>query len=309
MEASKRATATLIAESLGLESVVGWAPSLPSLGVGFVEAFEPPPDATKPLLSWLSLLSISTAGIAAASAGIPEPTQDQVQLTAWSGPLTDVPHLITRLSVVHAADESNESLRLMMDFRPRLDAGYQDDPEPTSRAAFVKAGVRRDYDTAFFTPETRQWRETMLASCHDHGAVENAVPSAKVFSRVGSGKGDWSVCHGPLYLDVTMPHTETSLRTCLTACQDATDRWQTWVKAANTDTDDASSWMNSRLIYDRDNQVRAELFSNAVGEYEELLYGDADADADKGRVIALADAGRLDMIGHNDIGRGEGDYY
>jgi len=79
--------------------------------------------------------------------------------------------------------------------------------------------------------------------------------------------------------------------------------WLGWVGAASTETDGAASWMTSRLVYDRDNQVRAELFSAAVEEYVQL-FGDGDV----ARTLALADAGRLDMIGHNDIGRGEGDF-
>lgn len=314
VDASMRATATRIAESLDLESVVGWgSPAFPKLAVGMVEAYEASPDATKPLVSWLSLLSISTE-TAEATTDSPRAIQDQVQLTAWCGPLTDVPHLITKLAIVDnrndgngSSDDSPSYLRLMIDFRPRLDAGYQDaDREPASRSDFVKAGVRRDYDGAFFTPETRQWRASVLSSCQeDHGAVESTeIPQAKVFSRAGSGKGDWSQCHGPLYLDLSMPHNEGSLQTALSACTAAADRWLDWVQAASTDTDQASSWMNSRLVYDRDNQVRIELFSEAVEDYGKMFGNDEKT----GRIIALADAGRLDMIGHNDIGRGEGDY-
>lgn len=285
MEEAQRDMVERIAGSLELSPVVGWAPSLPSLGVGRVSAFEAAADATKPLVSWASWCTV--------------PAASSSQVTAWCGPLTDVPHLVLRLAV----DDDGRALSVVLDFRPRLDAGYDEaDRPPASRAAFVRAGVRRGYDAIYFTPEARQWR---LDAAAVTGAVDHdARPTARVLSRAGTGSGDWSPCHGPLYLHATLPPTQSSLDYAVRLCHDATDRWLGWVRAASTDTDQASKWMTSRLVYDRDNQLRAALFSAAAQHYADLLQDDATA-----RTLALADTGRLDMIGHNDIGRGEGDFF
>ena len=70
------------------------------------------------------------------------------ELEAWNGPSVEAPHFYA------CVDDDGDNLEVELDFRPRLDAGYDMAveataervyPAPTSRAAFPKKALRSDY--------------------------------------------------------------------------------------------------------------------------------------------------------------------
>ena len=213
-------------------------------------------------------------------------------LTVWCGPLTDCPHLAARVDV------GGGSLRISCDFRPRLDGGYENaDVEPASRAAFAQKSTREAYARQFFTPEMDEWRRSAIAGA----TVEHPRPLARVVSRTGSGargSDDGSPIAGPLFFDVEKPLSDEAIADAARTIDDAVDAMLGWLEDLSVDTASASSWMTSRLAYDRDCLVRAKVFADARAS-REAAFG-----PEVGLALAYADAGKMDMIGHNTLGRG-----
>ena len=93
-------------------------------------------------------------------------------LTAFCGPLTDIPHLIATCGV------SAGGVDLYIDWRPRADAAYDpafatlaEYPDPETREAFAESSNRKDYAAAFFTEEAEAWKAALLA-------LDGATPAA-----------------------------------------------------------------------------------------------------------------------------------
>mmetsp|Transcript_49562 Transcript_49562/g.72736 ORF Transcript_49562/g.72736 Transcript_49562/m.72736 type:complete len:126 (-) Transcript_49562:189-566(-) len=93
---------------------------------------------------------------------------------------------------------------------------------------------------------------------------------------------------GPLLVNARFPLTEQSLAQCCTAVTDFVHRYCTWMAEA-----EAVPWVTTRILYDRDCQVRLTLYQKAAKEY--------------GVDLAAADAGEMGMVGHNRLGLGRGD--
>jgi hypothetical protein len=105
-----------------------------------------------PNIAWCSGLTMNGAEVARGS------------ITAFCGPLTDVPHLIATCGV------SNGGIDLYIDWRPRAESGYDPDiatladyPDPTTREAFSEGGNRKDFAAAFYTDEVAAWRDSLMA--------------------------------------------------------------------------------------------------------------------------------------------------
>ncbi|KAL3904132.1 MAG: hypothetical protein SGARI_005059, partial [Bacillariaceae sp.] len=84
--------------------------------------------------------------------------QDKLaSLTIFNGPLTDVPHLLSQVSVT----SDGSKLRFTLDFRPRAYGAYEKrnadgtypGPDELGREAFTYSGNRKDFDTKFGNPE------------------------------------------------------------------------------------------------------------------------------------------------------------
>lgn len=208
-------------------------------------------------------------------------------LAAWNAPSTDVPHFWSSVGV------RDGEIALELDFRPRLNAAY-DAPRgadgeylaPTSRAEFQQSSLRAAYAASFFTPEAHAWAESVRAT---EGAREVVAPSATSFiaNRRQFGGDNAGLCSGPLLVSLRLPLTSAGVRAAAEACTAAMARWLGWMEVAED-----ASWMNQRMIYDRDCQVRQLL---RMAEAHEL---DAQHGAE-GASLAAAHAGRLDMAGHN----------
>jgi hypothetical protein len=123
-------------------------------------------------------------------------------LTIYSGPLTNVPHLISRCSI----DESTGDLSLFVDFRPRSYGAYEmrnpstgeyPGPETLGRKSFEYSGARRDYETKFGNDDVSIFLRGVRSSLN--GAIDNPKLGDAGLSALET------LTRGPLALDVTMP--------------------------------------------------------------------------------------------------------
>jgi hypothetical protein len=212
-------------------------------------------------------------------------TSTSWELEAWNGPSVEAPHLYASL------EDDGESIEVEVDFRPRLDAGYDLDveatpereyPAPTSRAAFSQKALRVDYDELFFSDEARAWRATKLV---DAESVTPRWATLVVEGRRQYGDEDAGAVGGPLALRARYPRD--AVEAAVAVCDEAADRYINWM----TNPAEAS-WMRTRLIFARDSQVRQAVASKRVSILGER-FGAA------GRDLAKAMNGRLDMQGHN----------
>ena len=207
------------------------------------------------------------------------------ELEAWNGPSVEAPHFYASL------EDDGEHIEVEVDFRPRLDAGYDLEveatadrvyPAPTSRAAFSQKALRVDYDELFFSDEARAWRATKLV---DAESVAPRWATLVVEGRRQYGDDDAGAVGGPLALRARYPRD--AVEAAVAACDEAADRYVAWM----TDPAEAS-WMRTRLIFARDSQVR-----QAVAAKRVSILGERFGAA--GRDLAKAMNGRLDMQGHN----------
>ena len=207
------------------------------------------------------------------------------ELEAWNGPSVEAPHFYASL------EDDGAHIEVEVDFRPRLDAGYdlaveatadRAYPAPTSRAAFSQKALRVDYDELFFSDEARAWRAEKVANAE---AVTPRWATLVVEGRRQYGDDDAGVIGGPLALRARYPRD--AVEAAVAVCDEAADRYVAWM----TDPAEAS-WMRTRLIFARDSQVR-----QAVAAKRVSLLGERFGAV--GRDLAKAMNGRLDMQGHN----------
>ena len=205
------------------------------------------------------------------------------ELEAWNGPSVEAPHFYASL------EDDGEHIEVEVDFRPRLDAGYdlaveatadRVYPAPTSRAAFSQKALRVDYDELFFSDEARAWRAKKLV---DAESVTPRWATLVVEGRRQYGDDDAGAVGGPLALRARYPRD--AVEAAVAVCDEAADRYIAWM----TDPAEAS-WMRTRLIFARDSQVRQAVASKRVS-----LLGERFGAV--GRDLAKAMNGRLDMQG------------
>ena len=218
-----------------------------------------------------------------AATSIIDGTSTSWELEAWNGPSVEAPHFYASL------EDDGEHIEVEVDFRPRLDAGYDLEveatadrvyPAPTSRAAFSQKALRVDYDELFFSDEARAWRATKLV---DAESVTPRWATLVVEGRRQYGDEDAGSVGGPLALRARYPRD--AVERAIAVCDEAADRYVAWM----TDPAEAS-WMRTRLIFARDSQVR-----QAVAAKRVSILGERFGAA--GRDLAKAMNGRLDMQG------------
>ena len=218
-----------------------------------------------------------------AATSIIDGTSTSWELEAWNGPSVEAPHFYASL------EDDGENIEVEVDFRPRLDAGYdleveatpeREYPAPTSRAAFSQKALRVDYDELFFSDEARAWRAEKVANAE---AVAPRWATLVVEGRRQYGDEDAGAVGGPLALRARYPRD--AVEAAAATLDEAADRYVAWM----TDPAEAS-WMRTRLIFARDSQVR-----QAVAAKRVSLLGERFGAA--GRDLAKAMNGRLDMQG------------
>jgi len=251
-------------------------------------------------------------------------TDHLASLVCWVGPKTDVPHFAVRLTRGSAA--GGGGLDLYLDFLPRLDAGYDRprDPNgvlgyaaPASREEFAQASARADYAASYFTPDALAWTASQTVDAMGGpvgtGARVGAVPSPNPEPRERVAISHHGACtgllNGPLLLELRLPETAVGLDAARGLALEGAQRWLRWMAKArgtNQAGESQAGWLRSRMIYSRDCEVRAQAYEATARRLSKALGGGSDSEA-AAKALAAADAGPLDMVGHNTLGLGRED--
>jgi len=224
---------------------------------GSVRSYE---GSGAPNVAWCSGLELSGA---------------RASISAFCGPLTDVPHLIASAGI------SDGGIDLYIDWRPRADAAYDpacttlaEYPEPSDRNMFAQGSARKDFASCFYTEDAEAWREALLAQ-----GTPNPPLSVEQAATVSAG---------PLLIDIRLPLTDAAAAAASDACAAAVDRWLGWMTGAGEMKRELAAGAKQTSTYARDTKVRANHFGFLLGKYT-ALYG-----AEEAHALATADAGPLD---------------
>eukprot|EP00593_Proboscia_inermis_P002312 CAMPEP_0171293242 /NCGR_PEP_ID=MMETSP0816-20121228/1425_1 /TAXON_ID=420281 /ORGANISM="Proboscia inermis, Strain CCAP1064/1" /LENGTH=316 /DNA_ID=CAMNT_0011763869 /DNA_START=28 /DNA_END=978 /DNA_ORIENTATION=- len=198
-------------------------------------------------------------------------------LTIFNGPLTDVPHLLSRCMV-----NADNTMTFALDFRPRAYGAYemvQDDgsypgPETLGRDAFTYSGNRKDYDTKFVTEEVAAFMESTVSSFE--GASACGVPTELEL-----------LTQGPLSINVNMPLTDGNVAAINAAREKAADYWLTWARDVDgPNYHRPGAPINAQYVYD--SKYRQNAYSALLPVYA-AAFGDVD-----GPKLTAAESGPLD---------------
>lgn len=246
----------------------------------------------------LSSLQLVNAGCAVAS------------IQAFVGPKSDVPHFVARCTrrSRDVGGETISGLDVHIDFLPRLDAQYDAPREPdgsfsppTSREGFAAAGVRNKYASDYFSAEAEDWKSNAVASF-----PPSSNPEPREYVEISHHGACTGLLIGPLLTELQLPDTPEGAAAATRLCTEAAGYWLRWMKEQNEKGNQASAsqagWLTSRMIYARDCQVRNQLYASAVCRFVDSFLDEADAIS-----LAQAEAGPIDMVGHNSLGLGRED--
>lgn len=140
-------------------------------------------------------------------------------LTIFNGPLTNVPHLLSRVCVIN-----DNTLSFALDFRPRAYGAYEKrnpqtgeypGPEELGRVAFEYSGNRKEFENSFGTDDVTTFMEATKASFE--GATDNG-PNSELEQLTG----------GPLAISMTMPLTAGNVAAIASAREKAASYWLKW---------------------------------------------------------------------------------
>jgi hypothetical protein len=257
------ATAGSVAEQLGFAREVATKSIVDALSLDAAEEFAGSVGSVTPFVgqaahvAWVSSLQIPHSAGSGYSAD---------WLSAWNGPLVSVPHLLMRMDVVDG------DVELMVNLLPRADGAYHTRlpdgsyPEPDSRKAFEKAGMRREFGESFLsTAEATAWRDELLGT----PGLELRPTSLP------------DVCVGPLLVDARLPLSQAGA--AVRAVEGATAAWLGWMDGA-----EELKQIKSMLAFAHDCKVRPRVHALTLTALE-ARFGPA------GRELALVDAGPIDM--------------
>ncbi|KAL7535748.1 hypothetical protein ACHAWF_005256 [Thalassiosira exigua] len=207
-------------------------------------------------------------------------------LTIFNGPLTDVPHLISRCVVT----DDGEGLDFFLDFRPRAYGAYDlrdaegnyPGPDALGRKAFEYSGNRKDFDSKFGTEEVVAFFDEIASKFE--GGVNNPVVN-------NPGLGDPSLpeqqklTRGPLALDVSMPLSTNNVETIVAAREKAASLWLEWA-LDSSHSHRPGAPINSQYVYDSKYKI------NAYGALLDVYTGYFGQS--EGETLAAADSGPID---------------
>ena len=220
-------------------------------------------DAPGPAnIAWLSALNIAGK---------------ESSLTIFNGPLTNVPHLLSRVCVIN-----DNTLSFALDFRPRAYGAYEmknpatgeyPGPEELGRQAFEYSGNRKEFETNFGNEEVTTFLESAKASFE--GAMDSNEGNSEIEKLV----------KGPLAMSVTMPLTDGNVAAIAAAREKAAAYWLQWA------TDGAHEHrpgapVNTQYVYDTKYKINA--YEALLSTYTQF-YG-----PDDGAKLAAAECGPLD---------------
>jgi hypothetical protein len=247
------------------------------------------PDlAPKPDLAWTSQDGVTIGGAPATldARDAPGPANiawlaalridgKESSLTIFNGPLTDVPHLLSRACVV-----DDNTLSFALDFRPRADGAYSmkdpvtgeyPGPDQLGRQAFEYSGNRMEFERKFGNEEVVAFMESTKAS------LEST-------SEVATSEMD-KIIQGPLAMSVTMPLTDGNVAAIAAAREKAAAYWLQWAMDGGNQHRPGAP-VNTQYVYDTKYKINAyEALLNAYTQ----IYGPED-----GAKLAAAESGPLD---------------
>jgi len=199
-------------------------------------------------------------------------------LTIYNGPLTNVPHLLSRCYF----DESTNQLQLALDFRPRAYGAYEmvdadgnyPGPEELGRKSFEYSGARADFFNKFATAELQATLSGLSKTLE--GAAPTTIQPSELDLLTGS----------PLAITLTMPASDHNVQVVTEMRQVAADAWLEWVTdPSGTHDHRPGAPINTQYVYD--SKFRQNTFL-ALKDYYAPIFG-ADATA-----LAAAESGPLD---------------
>lgn len=249
------------------------------------------PDlAPKPSLSWSDGSSVAIGGRPAFLAAYDAPGSSNVawladlyipgklsSLTIFNGPLTDVPHILSRCYM----DDTNQMLHLTIDIRPRAYGAYETKdpitgnypgPEELGRKAFEYSAARNE----FFAYSGIESLQSLL----DPSQFDNARP--------GPPPSEYDVLTGgPIALNICCPATSTNIRKVAAIRECVAGAWCNWVtKESQQHMHRPGAPVNTQYVYD--SKFRQNAYLALLSTYTQM-FGNVD-----GAKLAAAESGPLD---------------
>lgn len=238
-----------------------WTPGTTTIGenAATMECSEAPGRSN---IAWLTSLSVESK---------------LSSLTIFNGPLTDVPHLVSRCAVV--GDES-DSLQLTLDFRPRAYGAYEmvkpdgtyPGPDELGRKSFEYFAARRAFDE-FGNEDIQTFLSTTVAS------LDGAVPNDPKPTELDL------LTRSPLYTCVTMPLTDPNVAAVAEARKKCVEYWLEWMEEEGHEHKPGAP-INAQYMYD--SKYRQNAYGALLEEYTGV-FGVED-----GKALAIGESGPLD---------------
>lgn len=197
-------------------------------------------------------------------------------LTVYNGPLTDVPHLASRVALTSSGD----FLTIFLDWRPRAYGAYEmvredgtyPGPEELGRDAFAYSGARKTFETKFYTAELQAVVDELL------GALEGAAPPAAAVGELDQ------LTRGPLCVSVTAPLSEANVAAVAAARAKAADAWLAW-QADDGNAHTPGAPVNTQYVFD--SKAKQNMYGALLGVLQDRF-------GDEGVGLTAADSGPLD---------------
>jgi hypothetical protein len=195
-------------------------------------------------------------------------------LTIFNGPLTSVPHLLSRCLI-----NNDGTMSFALDFRPRAYGAYEmvdaqgnyPGADVLGRNAFTYSGNRKEFETKFGTPECVTFIESAVASFQG-GVVSTEYNEYELLTK------------GPLSVKVTMPLTDENVIAVIAARETAANYWLTWA-LEKTHNHRPGAPVNSQYVYDT--KFRQNAYAALLPIYNSAFGPD-------GANLAMAESGPLD---------------
>lgn len=202
-------------------------------------------------------------------------------LTVLNGPLTDVPHLVTRCVLKPDAG----TLSVFVDWRPRAYGAYEmqqpdgsyPGPDVLGRDSFTFSGARDTMGKRFFTEDLAALVDGAKGAFIEEGGGSAGAPVSE----------EDQLTRGPLCLHVAdLPLTEASVARYAAFQKEAIGAWLGWQAEGDDHAHRPGAPVNSQYVFDTPakQQMYGALLASLTG-----LYGAQDA-----AKVAAADSGPLD---------------
>jgi len=194
-------------------------------------------------------------------------------LTIFNGPLTDVPHLLSRCTV----QESTNTMTFALDFRPRAYGAYElpdseRGPDKLGRDSFTYSGNRKEYESKFVTEEVAAFLQSTVSSFEGGVALSTETSEYELLTK------------GPAFLKIQMPLTDGNVAAVMNAREKAADYWLSWA-LEDSHAHRPGAPVNSQYVYD--SKYRQNAYLALLPVYSECFGAD-------GQKISAAESGPLD---------------